>query len=225
MLGLGIIQGVGNAFMAKKSNKELEKLLGQDPTYQANPLAAQQFGLANQLYNGRMTGAASEERNIFQNQANTLNAFNKNATDSSQALALASQAQNQTNQAFNGLQQKEAQNKYAMLSNLNNAYAGMINEGDKVYNDKIRRFSDLASIRGQQQQNKTNAMNGIFNGINSEFSDAFSMFGGGGGGMLGGFLGGGGKGLNVSQPNVDAQMYQTQHQFGLPYSSILSQRP
>lgn len=226
MLGIGILQGVGNAIQAHKANKQLESLLGQDPTYQKNPLAAQQFAMAQQLYNGRMAGAASQERNIFQNQANTVNAVNKNATDSSQALALAMGAQGQADKAFSGLRQEEAQNKYQMLGNLNQAYAGMINEDDKAYNDKLRKFSDIAQIRGAQQQNRSNALNGIFNGLNSEVSDFVGM---GGIGGISNFFGGGkgnsGSSFNVAQPNIDAQMYQTQHQFGLPNSQILSQRP
>lgn len=210
MFGLGIVQGVAGAFRAHKANKELDRLLGQDPTYQQNPLAGQQLGLAQQLYNGRMAGAASLERNIYQNQANTINSFNKNATDSSQALALAAQAQNQSNNAFGNLQLQEAQNKQAMLSNLNNAYATMINEGDKSYNDRVRRFGDLAQIRAMQQNNKTNALNGIFNGLNSEVGDFLGM-----GGMSGikGLFGGGNSqsSLNVEQPNVDAQLYQLHH--------------
>lgn len=185
---LGLIQGVANIFRQKAANKALEKLLGQDPTYQQNPLAAQQLAMAHQLYNGRMEGAASEERNIFQNQANTIGAVNKNATDSSQALALAAATQGKTNQAFNNLQQQESQNKYSMLQNLNQAYSNMINEGDKVYNDKVRRFGDLASIRGQQQQNKTNALNGVFNGLESDINGAMKIMSGGG---FGNFFGGG----------------------------------
>jgi hypothetical protein len=203
---LGMWQGAANALRAKKVNKELGRLLAQDPSYQKNPLAAEQFGLAQQLFNGRMPGAASLERNIYQNQANTINSFNKNATDSSQALALAAQAQNQSNNAFANLNEQEAQNKQSMLSNLNNAYAGMIGEDDKVYNDKIRRFGNLASIRGQQQQNKTNAINGIFNGINSDINQAIQIAG-----MAMGMptAGMGGGGFSASQ---------------LPDSSILSHR-
>lgn len=219
----GVVQGAINAIQSRKANKELESLLGQDPSYQSNPLAAQQLAMAQNLYNGRMEGAASQERNIYQNQANTFNAVNKNATDSSQALALAGASQGQSNQAFAGLRQQEAQNKYGMLQNLNQAYAGMIGEGDKVYNDKIRRYGDLAQIRGMQRQNKTNAVNGIFNGLNSDINQAIQVGGLVASGGLSGFFGGGG-GNSVSQPNVDAQLYQTQHQYGLPYSSILSQR-
>lgn len=224
MFGLGILQAGANMIMAGKANKQLGRVLAQDPQYQQNPLAQQQFATAQNAYNGRMPGAASQEREIYQNQANTANAINKNATDSSQALSLAMGAQGQTNNAFANLQQQEAQNKNSMLGNLNNAYAGLINEGDKVFNDKTRRFGNMAQIKAMQQQNKTNAVNGLFNGLNSEVGDFMGM-----GGLKGlsGFFGGGngGGGMTVAQPNVDAQLYQTQNQYGLNRSQILSNRP
>lgn len=174
---LGLIQGLANIFRQKKANKALEQLLQKDPTYQQSPYAAQQLGLSKQLFNGRMFGAPQLEKNIFTSGANFNANVNRNATDSSQALALGAAGQGQTDAALQDLQTKEQQNKYGLLKNLNEAYAGMINEGDKGYNDQVRRFGDLAQIKGQEQQNKTNALTGIFNGINSDFNDALGIFG------------------------------------------------
>lgn len=203
-MALGVVQGIANAIMSHKANKRLESLLGQDPSYMSNPLVAQQLAMAQNLYNGRMEGAGSLERNIYKNQANTNNAINKNATDSSQALALAMGGQNQSNNAFANLRQEESQNKYAMLQNLNNAYANMVGEGDKVYNDKVRKFGDLSQIRGMQQQNRSNALNGIFNGLNSDINQAIQIGGlvatGGLSGLAGGMGGGGQQGGTYSMP-------------------------
>lgn len=160
---IGIGGEIGKLIGVGKSNKALDKLAGQDPTYTANPFSGQRFALAQNLFNGRMAGAANEENNIYGAQANAMNGIDRNATDSSQALALAAAAQGQTDQAFNNLQTKEAQNKQAMLSNLNDAYAGMIGEGDKVYQDKVRRFGDMAEINGAKQQNRQNAWGSVSN--------------------------------------------------------------
>lgn len=162
-LGAGLVGGIGSLFGNKKSNKGLEDLLRQNPSYQKNPIAGQRLALAQQLLNARMPGAASLERNIFSNQANTLGQINRNATDASQALALASASQGQTNQALGQLGVQESQDYYNRLQNLTGAQQGMIEEGDKVYQDQIRRFQDLAAIRGAQNQNRQNTWSGISN--------------------------------------------------------------
>ncbi len=197
----GAIQGVANIFRQKKANKALDQLLGQDVRYQQNPFAKQQLNTAQQLFGGRMFGAPQLERNIFSNQGMQLSNIGRNATDSSQALALGAAAQGNTNQALSDLQIKEAQNKYSLLGNLNQAYGTMINEGGKDYQDKVRRFGNLASIRGQQQQNKTNALNGVFNGLNSDINQALSIAGlfANPLGFLGG-AGGSGAGGSFSNP-------------------------
>jgi hypothetical protein len=162
-LGLGAIGTVGKMIQRGKNNRDMEKLLSQDPSYKENPLAAQRLGLAQTLLNSRMPGAAALERNIYTNQASRINDVNRGATDASQALALGAGAQGQTNQAFGQLQQQEAQNFQQNLSNLTGAQEGMINEGDKVYNDQIRRFGDLSQVRGAQAANRANNWGDIAN--------------------------------------------------------------
>jgi len=205
-MAFGLAQGVANIFRQKNANKALDKLLAQDVRYQQNPFAKQQLSLANNMFNGRMAGAGQLQQNIFSNQGNTIDNINRNATDSSQALALGAAAQGQTNENLSDLQMREAQNKQMMLQNLNQAYGVNINEGDKDYEDQVRRFGNLASIRGQQQQNKTNALNGVFNGLNSDINQAFQIAGmfvnpmGAVAGAAGGGMGGGNQ--NGTQPGV-----------------------
>ena len=96
-----------------------------------------------------------------------------------------------------------------MLGNLNQAYAGMINEDDKVYNDKLRKYGNYAQIKGAQRANKSNAVNGFFNGINGDLNQAIQVAGMAMGMPTGG--GGGGQtsspSFSIAQPNIDAQMY------------------
>lgn len=183
-LGLGVIGGIGNLFGNRKANRRLEDLIKQNPQYQANPLAKQQLGLAQTLLNARMPGAASAERNIYQNQANMMGQVNRNATDASQALALAAAGQGQANQAFGNLATQEAQDYQRRYGNLTNAQATQINEDDKVYQDKVRRFQDLAQIRGAQNANRQNAWSSLsnlgFGAMNLGMAGGFgNIFGGG----------------------------------------------
>lgn len=158
--GLGAIGGVINSFT---SGNKLKNLLQNDPQYQVSPYASQRLSLAQNLLNARMPGATAMERNIYGNQANQLANVNRNATDASQALALGSAAQGQTNQAFQNLSTQEQQDYYNRLQNLTGAQQGMIQEGDKVYQDQVRRFQDLAGVTGAQMQNTQGAWNSIAN--------------------------------------------------------------
>lgn len=162
-LGIGGIGAIGGLINMFGSGKNLMGLYKQDPTYTANPIAAQRMGLAQTLLNARMPGASAMERNIYGNQANQLANVNRNATDSSQALALGAAAQGQTNQAFQNLGVQESQDYYNRLNNFSGAQQGVIAEGDKVYQDKVRRFNDLAALKGAQMQNTQNAWNSLAN--------------------------------------------------------------
>lgn len=190
-LATGLIGGIAGIFGAGSANSKLDELLQKDPTYTANPLANQRLGLAQSLLNARSPGAAYAEKNIYGNQANQQANIQRNATDGSQALALGAAGQAQTNQAFLGLNNQEDQNYQQRLGNLNQAQQGEIQEGDKVYQDQIRRFGDMAQIRGQQNQNTQNAWNSISNlgfgaanfGLSGGASKIFGSGGGGGGGQ------------------------------------------
>jgi hypothetical protein len=212
-LGLGIIGGIGSIFGNRRANRELEKLIGQNPAYKSNPIAGQRMALAQQLLNARQPGAAAAERNIYGAQANSLANIQRNATDSSQALALSAGTQGQTNQAFGDLAQQEAQGYQQRYQNLAGAQQGMIQEGDKVYQDQVRRYQDLAAIRGAQNQNRQNSWQTVSNfggglmnfGLASEqgLANLMSggMFGGSGGAGAGrgGSSGGGMYGMTPSQ--------------------------
>jgi hypothetical protein len=162
-LGIGLIGGIGSMFGAKKSNRQLEKLMKLNPAYKANPIANQRMGMAQTLLNARAPGAAAAERNIYQTQGNTMANINRNVTDSSQALAMGAATQGQTNQDFGNLQNAEAQDYQRRYSNLEGAQQGVIQEGDKVFQDQVRRFQDMAQIKGMQNANRQGAWQGLSN--------------------------------------------------------------
>lgn len=151
----GLFGGLLGAMIGgrKDSNKDLGQLLKDDPSYVANPLAAQRLGMAKSLYNAPTPGLQNLQNNLYTAQGNTLDSIKKYATDSSQALSVAAGAEGNTDNALNDLQQKEVENRSAMLANLNDAYGQQIREGDKVYGDQVRRFQDKAQIKGAQSAN------------------------------------------------------------------------
>jgi len=170
-LAVGAIGSVGKMIGRGKANRELRKLGKENPVYSADPrvmqMANQRLGLANTLLNARMPGAVQAERNIYTNQANQLGELNRNATDASQALAVAAGIGGQTNQSFANLGMNEAQDYYRRLGMQQNAQQGVMNEATRVegntYNDSIRRFNDKMAIQGAIQQNRQNTWGDISN--------------------------------------------------------------
>jgi len=164
-LGLGAAAQIGKFFSGVKQNKLANKINPIYKPYEKSIYADKQLGIANQLFNGRMAGAANQERNIATSQANATSNVNRNATDASQALALNAGVQGQTNDAFADLQMRESQNKYAMLDNLNRAYGVNINEGDKVYQDQMNKYQlDMQAknqLRDAAMKNKYSAIEGL----------------------------------------------------------------
>ena len=162
-LGIGIAGAVGKMIGRGKANQQMNKLLSQDPTYKANPLAGERLGLAKQLLNSRMPGAATIERGIYGAQANSFANAARGATDSSQLLAMGAAGQGQANDAFQDLGLSEARNYQQNYQNVSQAQEGMIKEGDKVYQDQIRKFGVLSQIRGAQNENRQNNWGDVSN--------------------------------------------------------------
>lgn len=162
-LGAGLIGSIGKLFGRKKANMQMNALLAKDPTYTENPIARQRLGLAQTLLNARMPGAASVERNILGNQGNLLGRVDRGATDASQALAASAAIGANTDNALNDLGISEANDYSRRLGFLTDAQQGLINEGDKVYNDKVRRYGNEFQVRGAQNENRQNSWGDISN--------------------------------------------------------------
>lgn len=214
-LGVGLIGGIGSLFGAGRANRRLKKLMQQNPAYKENPLARDQMGLAQTLLNARMPGAASMERNIYQNQANTLGQVNRNSTDASQALAMAAGVQGQTNQSFGDLAVNEAQDYQRRYGNLTNAQGTVIQEGDKVHQDSVRRFQDMAQIQGAMNSNTQGAWNSISN----------LGFGAANLGMASGFYGGMNGGQQAQQQAAPANYNDGQWMTPRPLKMPLAKIP
>jgi len=182
----GLIAGAGaigkfiTGLGQKKEAKKINPVFNQ---YKTSPYATNKLGIAQQLFNGRMAGAPQLEKNIFSSQANTLDAVGRNATDASQALAIAAGSQGQTNEALSDLQIKEAQNKQMMLQNLNQAYGTMIGEGDKEYDSMLQKYEmDVARKSGLLNSGQLNKAGGV-NDLAALGIDFASIGAGGGFGM------------------------------------------
>jgi hypothetical protein len=160
---VGLAGGIGGMVASGKSNRELKGLMKQNPTYQQNPLAQQRLGLAQQLFNARMPGAAAAERNIATNAAGTMAGASRAASSGAQLLAMGGATQGQAGEQYNQLAMQEAANKQQQYQNLVGAQEGAINEADKEYQDKLRRFQDQIQSQGAMAANRANMWSSIGN--------------------------------------------------------------
>lgn len=166
--GVGALVKVGTSIAQNHKANEI------NPTYTpytSSPYAAQQLGTAQQLFNGRMPGANDIAQGIGSSQQNVISNVNRNATDSSQALALAEQGQGTANNAYTNLGIQEGQYKASMLNNLNAGYQAMVGEGDKVYNSQFQKYqldtNQQTALRGAAAQNLQSGFNDVAGGISS----------------------------------------------------------
>lgn len=170
-IATGIIGAIGGIFGNHRANRQLKALQASDPSYSTSQagitnqkLVDQRLGLAKTMLNARSPGAAAAERNIYGTTANLDANIDRNATDSSQALLLKTQAAGQEAGQFNNLQQNEIQDYQRRYGNYTGAQQEAINEGDKVFQDETRRFGDRAQIGGALNQNRQNTWSTISNG-------------------------------------------------------------
>lgn len=197
-LGLGLIGNIGKMFSRGKANREMDKLIKQNPVYTENPIARQRVGLAQTLLNARMPGAAAAQRNIYSNQANQLASVDRNATDASQALAAKAGIGANANNSFMDLGQQEAADYQRRYSNMTSAQEGLLNEQKDVFGDEVRRFGDLTQFRGAQAANRAANWGDTSNmgfgladfGASGGFANFFNKNPRGTGGRLGGMFGG-----------------------------------
>lgn len=175
----GMIPGIGTAisaiglagdifgrFGAAKRQKELaNKINPVDPAYQESEYAKQQLARAQQAYGGRMAGASAMQNNIANAQGNMMANVARNSTNSADNLAMAAAGAGQANQAYANLATAEAQDKVQRDTALRQSEGLMVQEGDKVFRDKIRKYTEAVQAKNDLMrasiENKSNAWNSV----------------------------------------------------------------
>lgn len=161
-LASGLLSGVGKTILGIKANAEANKIHPKDATYNTSPYAQNMLSAAQNAYYGQNPASVIQGQRTMGAQANALNTVQRGATDASQLIASASGIQSNTDNAFSDLRSKDAQEKFGSLNVLNQAYSQMIGEGDKVYNDQVRKFDNDTQ---QKAALRNSAFNSIFSGI------------------------------------------------------------
>lgn len=187
-----IFNAINSLITAGKQNKLASKIHPVNTEYTAAEPIRKLYSEGQNLYRGRMVGANAAEQNIMTNAANTNAQVQRNAGDASTALAVAAGVGGQTNDALADLATRESQDKQNRFGVYSNVSRLMADEGQKVYEDKLRRYYDdlnyKRGLEGAAMQNKASFWSGLDDTVKAGIS-AFSP-----GGILGGVLGGGNKG-------------------------------
>lgn len=134
--GLGLASQLGRFILGNKQNKLADQINPVYNDYQTSPYAKQLLSTVLNAYQGRMPGATQAGRNIQTAQGNQMYNIARNATDSSQALALGAASQGMADQSISDLAGQEAQYKTGILGNLNDAYSKLISE-DRYKNEQM----------------------------------------------------------------------------------------
>ena len=153
---------LGKIFAGAKQNKLANQINPFFQQYQKNPLAQENLAVNKNMFYGRMPGAQRAESNIMQSQSNIFSNAQRGATDSSQLLAVGSGLQGGTNEAFSNLAAAEGQSKAGLLPSLNQAYRGVISEGDKAYDSMMQKFQMDSQAKAALRQS---GMQNIFGGV------------------------------------------------------------
>lgn len=176
-----MIFGPVNAVLTSLRQHSLAKKINpQDTTYNESPYAKEMLGLARMRMNSQMPGTASMNRQVQQQAANTNATVQRGASSGNQVLQGAFAAQEMANDANTNLLGMQNQYDQQNMGNLEHAQQVMVNEGDKVYQDKVRRFmQDFQTKWALQNASWSNRAQGL-NALDSNIASiAGSMLGGG----------------------------------------------
>ena len=181
-IGSSLLGGVGNMLMGGKQSRMANSIHPVNAVYNSSPYAANQLSSVRNAMNGRMAGAANAENNIDANQANSFQGAERNATSGSQALSVLAGLQGNTNQAFQGLQDREGQNQNNLLGQLGQANQGMTDENGKVYNDQLRNYNNDLQAKNALTNAAVQNRNAIWSSLGNAAIYGASKLGNGGNG-------------------------------------------
>lgn len=164
--GLGVANMIGKFISGAKQTKEAKAINPIFNQYQKSPFAQRQLGLAQTMFNDPSMGMRAQMmNNISSNNASFLNNVNKNATSSSDALALGAAGLGQSNENMFNANMRFNDNRLALLDNLNQAYGTNIREGDKEYESMLQKYQMDSqrkdALRSSGAQNKYGAVSDL----------------------------------------------------------------
>lgn len=177
---MGLFSAVNSLIQGGKQKRMAKRINPVQTTYETSKPIENLYAEGQNLYEGRMAGATQQEQNLLTSGANFSAAVDRSATSGSQAIAAKAAGLATTDQGFQDLALKEAEDKQRRFGVLSNVSQLMAQEGDKVYQDKLRKYYDdlnyKRALEGASMQNKANFWGGLDDTVNT----AVSLFSPGG---------------------------------------------
>lgn len=165
--GIGAATGVFKIAKGAKQDKLANSVVVPEANYETSPYAIKMLEEANRIKDGRMAGAADAERAIYGSGANAMGAVGRNSTSGAQSLAMLAAINGNTGQAFNALRAQEGNDFWMKQNAVTNAGQIMIREGDKNFQDEVRKrqeaIQEKSALRGAATQNMGGGVNDILN--------------------------------------------------------------
>lgn len=215
-----IFGAVNNMIQAGRQRRLARQIKPVNATYTENPYIKGLFSQGSNLYQGRMAGANAASQNIATNAANTNAAIARNAGDASTALATAAGVQAQADQSYQDLATQEAMDKSNRFGIYSNVSQLMAQEGDKVFQDKLRKYYDdlnyKRALEGSAMQNQANAFGSLDRAIGTTLGYGLAP---------GGFLRGGQGGYDYSMGPQPRTTGGTGARYQLPNVTYNPPRP
>ena len=159
---------------AFRQNKLANKINPVREAYNVSPYAKNFYGIANQIFNARMPGADMAQQAIQGNLGRAVEGIERNASDSSSALAALSGVVAGSNDSMLDLAMKQAQNKQNNIGTLSVAANAMTNELDKVYQDKLSIYNEQVAAKTALRQSAADNFSRALGGM----SDLAGLIGG-----------------------------------------------
>ena len=163
----------------KNTENKLKQLLSQNPVYTRSQFPGMMLGTAQNTALSQMPGLQEYLRSKDAAYGTQLSNINKNATDASQALALAAAAAAERDNVSDNVLGMEADWKKFGLQNLNQAYGVNAAEDQNVYADQLRKYETEAQIRGAQAANKLAKRQALWNTVGGIVNLGLGAFTGG----------------------------------------------
>lgn len=193
--GLSLVGGLFGALSRKKLAKQQARMANAiNPVrefYKTSQGALDNHTLATNNLNSRAAGAAAMEQGLNTAQMNMINAANRNATSSADALAMAAASQGIANQGAAQLATMEEQHRQNALGAMMDANRAMTQEHQMAYQDKLDYYRDLqaqknallhASMANKASGNQMLANTGMMFGsalmdAGQQFADKYGSIG------------------------------------------------
>lgn len=150
-LGSALFGALSRRKLAKQQAAMAAKINPVRKMYNTSPYALENKAIAENAANGRMAGAESAEQGILSSQANAINAAQRNATSSADALAVAAGSQGAATDAQVNLADMEARYAQQAQQQVMGANDALTNEERMKYQDQLDYYNDLSAQKNALQ--------------------------------------------------------------------------